>query len=229
MKRRQLDVTVRNTRPEDVEGIIALTRAVYPESPPWTEAQLRAHQDVFPRGQFVAVEGSGRILGMAASLIVRWDDYDEADSWRDFTAGGSFANHDPVLGKTLYGAEVMVAPGTQGRGVGSRLYAARSRLATSLGLWRIRAGARLRGYGKVAALLTPEAYVREVVAGRMADPTLTFQLRRGFKAVGVVGGYLKHDPESLGFAAIIEWMNPRFASSLSSPQTKLGDPSRVVF
>jgi hypothetical protein len=26
--------------------------------------------------------------------------------------------------------------------------------------------------------------------------------------LAVVSGYLRHDPESLGFAAVIEWLNP---------------------
>jgi hypothetical protein len=26
--------------------------------------------------------------------------------------------------------------------------------------------------------------------------------------LAVVGGYLKNDPESLGYAAVIEWQNP---------------------
>ena len=79
---------------------------------------------------------------MAASLIVLWDDYDMTSSWRDFTEHGTFRNHDPK-GRTLYGAEVMVHPDEQGRGIGKKLYAARRELVRRMGLLRIRAGARL--------------------------------------------------------------------------------------
>jgi GNAT superfamily N-acetyltransferase len=148
---------------------------------------------------------------MAASLIVLWDDYELSTSWRDFTATGSFANHDPVRGRTLYGAEIMVSPALQGQGVGSQLYAARETLARRLGLLRIRAGARLRDYHRHADRMTAEAYVAAVVRGALVDRTLTFQLRRGFRVLGVVANYLRHDPESLGYAAVIEWVNDEVA------------------
>ncbi len=206
------EVTIRHTRPTDFDAIIELCERVYPGSPPWSRAQLASHLDVFPEGQLVAVLRSGSVVGMAASLIVWWDDYDSDTSWRDFTAGGTFTNHDPEKGRTLYGAEIMVDPGFQGRGLGKQLYLARLDLAVRLRLLRIRAGARLRGYSAHAERLSAEAYVSKVTQGELVDPTLTFQLRRGFRVLRVVPGYLKHDPESLGYAALIEWLNPAIAT-----------------
>ena len=200
-------ILVRNTREQDFDDVIALTRRVYPAAPPWTKDQLSSHLAVFPDGQFVAVDGRC-IVGMAASLIVLWDDYELETNWRDFTAAGTFRNHDPVRGRTLYGAEVMVDPERQGMGIGSRLYEARRELVVRLGLRRIRAGARLRNYHRVAAEMTPADYVARVERGELSDPTLSFQLKRGFHVIAVVSGYLRHDPESLGFAAVIEWVNP---------------------
>jgi GNAT superfamily N-acetyltransferase len=127
-------VEVRNTRPEDFAGIVELSTAVYPAAPPWGEKPLASHHEIFPEGQFVAVDpDSGRVVGMAASLIVLWDDYDMADNWRDFTDHGMFTNHDPETGHTLYGAEVMVHPREQGRGIGKKIYAARRALVERLG------------------------------------------------------------------------------------------------
>ena len=204
-------LAVHPTRPEDIPGIFELCRKVYPDSRPWREDQLANHLAVFPEGQLVARDtASGAMLGMAASLILKWDDYDPKQSWRDFTEGGTFANHDPQGGRTLYGAEVMVDPSARRRGVGSRLYGAREALVRHLGLRRIRAAARLRGYGAVAHRLTAREYVDRVAAGRRSDPTLSFQLRRGFRVLDVVPGYLRNDPESLGWAALIEWLNPDF-------------------
>jgi GNAT superfamily N-acetyltransferase len=205
--RRLPPIRVRNTGPGDIPGVIELCRLVYSTSPPWREDQLASHQSVFPGGQFVAVEeGTGRVVGMAASLIVVWDDYEMESSWRDITDYGMFTNHDPKRGRTLYAAEVMVDPAMQRRGVGKKLYAARADLVRRLGLRRIRAGARLRGYHRHAAKMSPEAYVERVVAGQLRDPTLTFQLRQGFRVIAVVSGYLLHDEESLGHAAVIEWL-----------------------
>lgn len=205
---RRRRVEVRNTTPDDFAGIIKLTEATYPGSPPWAVSQLQSHQSLFPEGQLVAIDtATDEVVGMAASLVVRWDDYDFGSSWREFTERGTFINHDPEFGKTLYGAEVMVLPGRRGLGIGKALYQARRDLTVQLGLLRIRAGARLRNYHKVAHRLTAAEYAERIVAGRTSDPTLSFQLRQGFRVLGVVSDYLKNDPESLGWAAVIEWQN----------------------
>jgi ribosomal protein S18 acetylase RimI-like enzyme len=202
-------IEVRNTRPQDIPGIVALSQAVYRPPVAWPEKALASHLSVFPEGQFVAVEtATQRVVGMCASLIVWWDEYEMSDSWRDFTDGGMFTNHDPQHGHTLYAAEVMVHPDLQGCGIGKRLYEARFALARRLGLWRIRAGARLRDYHRHADQLTPEQYVEKVVRGELRDPTLSFQLKQGFHVIGVVRHYLSYDPESQGHAAVIEWLNP---------------------
>ena len=210
LSRAGADVLIRHTRPDDILEILELCRICYPHDLPWNEGQLQAHIRIFPEGQFVAVDrASGRIIGMAASLIVPWDDYDMDTNWRDFTAGGTFENHDPIHGRTLYGAEIMVHPSVRRRGIAGRLYQARRDLVAHLGLLRIRAGGRLRGYHRHAATMTPKEYVDGVVKGTLSDPTLSFQLGQGFKVLGVVPHYLEADPESLGYAAVIEWLNPK--------------------
>ena len=133
-------------------------------------------------------------------------------SWRDFTDHGTFQNHNPE-GSTLYGAEVMVRPAEQGRGIGKNLYRARRALVRQLGLLRTRAGARLCGYHRYADRLTAEQYVLRVMAEDLSDPTLSFQIKQGFLPLAVAPDYLHHDPESLGFAAVIEWLNPEVATA----------------
>lgn len=206
-------VKVREVEKRDFPGIIALCERTYPGSAPWSEAQLTRHREIFPEGQLVAVDRGHEVVGYAASLIVYWDDYAMDASWRDFTDRGMFTNHDPVLGRTLYGAEVMVHPEIRGSGIGGKLYDARRALAERLGLLRIRAGARLRSYHKYANRMSAEEYVRRVVRGSLRDPTLSFQLNRGFHVLAVVEHYLRHDPESLGWAAVIEWLNPQVATA----------------
>ena len=206
-----MSVIIRPMVVTDFARITHLCGAVYPASPSWTTAQLASHLEVFPEGQLVA-EFEGRIVGMAASLIVLWDDYSMETSWRDFTADGTFRNHDPGRGRKLYGAEVMVDPALQGQGIGKQLYRERCLLVERLGLLRIRAGARLAGYHRYADEMTAERYTRLVVRGALSDPTLSFQLSQGFEVIGVAANYLRHDPESLGHAAVIEWLNPAVAT-----------------
>lgn len=208
----QVDFEIVHTRPEHFADIIALCEAVYENSTPWSHAQLASHLEVFPEGQFVAIEqGTGRVVGIAASLIILWDDYDFTYDWRAFTANGYFTNHDPASGRTLYGAEVMSEPRVRGAGIGKALYRARRELVERLGLLRIRAGARLRGYHRHAAEMSAEDYTLKVIRGELSDPTISFQLAQGFHVMAVVKGYLRHDPESLGYAAVIEWINAAVA------------------
>ena len=73
---------------------------------------------MWPRGTAVAIARKKRnalkhvrdFVGMCASLIVLWDDYQMLDGWKTFTADGLFANHDAKHANTLYGAEVIVDP-----------------------------------------------------------------------------------------------------------------------
>lgn len=207
------DILVRNTSPEDFPAIMALSKAVYSFPPHWTERQLASHLEIFPMGQLVAIDSTtGTLVGMAASLIIRWDDYDLHGSWKDFTNHGMFTNHDPARGRTLYGAEVMVSPELQRRGVGSALYAARRRLVEDLKLPRIRAGSRLRGYHRYADRMSAEDYVVKVIRGELRGMTLAFQLKEGFRVLAVVSDYLPGDPESLGHVAVIEWINEQVAT-----------------
>ncbi|MGF1634645.1 MAG: GNAT family N-acetyltransferase [Phycisphaerae bacterium] len=200
---------MRNTEPSDIEDIIEVCELIYPDSAPYSHAQLISQQRTFPEGQLVAIDPlEDRLLGMASSLIVRWDDYDADCGWREFTEGGYFTNHDPVAGQTLYAAEVMVHPAAQGRGVGKAIYQARRQLCQRLGLKRIRGGGRLRGYWMWRNELSPQEYAIQLARGELHDPTLSFQLKQGFQIIGVVENYLFSDPESCGHAAIIEWLNP---------------------
>ncbi len=202
-----------NPQFEHFADIQELCKKVYPFSKPWSIAQLEAHHSYFPEGQLVVIDkNTNRIVGLAFSLIISWDDYSPQDNWQDFTSGGFFHNHNPRKGKTLYGAEVMVDPEYRGKGIGGMLYRARQDIVRKYNLKRIRAGARLRGYSKFKDKYTPEEYAIEVVNKRIFDPTLSFQLNQNFTVLDVAKNYLFNDPESLGFAAVIEWLNPDVAT-----------------
>jgi hypothetical protein len=146
------------------------------------------------------------------------------DSWSDFTANGTFSNHDPERGRTLYGAEVLVDPMLQGHGIGGKIYKARFAIVERLGLPRIRGGARLRSYHHFARRLSAADYVVEVVHGRIDDQTLSFQLHEGFHVLAVVPHYLGEDSETLGYAALIEWLNPR----LVQPHERAARPTAFL-
>lgn len=206
------NVHIRTLQPSDYDAVCAMGLKIYPKDIPWDERYFSAHRDVFPQGQLVAVDNeTQRVLGYAASLIINWDDYEFSDSWNTFTDKGYFTNHDPEHGKTLYGADLMVDPDAQGRGIGKLIYKAREQLCRELALRRIRAGARLAGYHRYAEKMSPQDYTLKVIARELSDPTLSFQLKRGFRVLAVVHGYMPQDPKSQGYAAVIEWINHQVA------------------
>lgn len=201
-------IEVRNTRHADIAQILELQARVYPGIPGWRAEQIEKHLAAFPAGQVVACAGA-RVVGMASSLIVRWDDWGLRHTWKEVTGSGTFDTHSPS-GRTLYGAEVFSDPEYRRCGIGTKLYQARRRICRALNLRRIMACGRMPNYHRVAKDMPPEEYAMRVIWGDIADPVLLFQLREGFRYCGVVHGYLPSDTESRGNATIIVWLNPRY-------------------
>lgn len=206
-------VSVRQMTPEDIPDVMELQTRVFQGMPTWTAEQLASHLRLFPEGQLVAVDESGRLLGSASSLIIDWDDYSAAADWATITDHGTFETHNP-LGKTLYGADIGVDPHARKLGIGSMFYERRKQLVRERKLKRLLTGGRIPGYARVAHAMTPKEYVAEVTRGRRKDPTLSFQLDNGLVVLDVVPDYL-HDPHSHGFATLLEWLNPEYVTTIS--------------
>lgn len=199
---------IRLMQPDDYESIGAICRVVYPHDTPYTPEELAAHRAVFSQGQFVAEHvPTGRAVGVHFTLKLRMAHYHVDDSWDVLTAHGSFADHDPT-GTSLYGADVFVSPDHQHHGLAHALTDATRGVVVAEGLWRMVGGSRLPGYGSVAGEVTPERYVADVVARTRTDPVLSAHLKDGWQVVKPIAGYLQHDPESAGWAAVIQWINP---------------------
>src|SRR5262249_62350629 len=88
----------------------------------------------------------------------------------------------------------------------------------------VRGAPRLRSYHPPASHMSPADYVIKVVHGVIDDQTLSFQLHEGFHVLAVVPHSLSDDPDSLGYAALIEWLNPL----LAEPQHSAGRPTRFL-
>ena len=205
MKNRPL---IRHTRSSDIKPLLELQERVYPTIRPWPESTLLQQIETFPQGQIVA-EVDGHLVGAASSLMILWDEWDVEHTWKEITSRGSFNTHNPE-GRTLYGAEVFVQPELRGAGIGHALYRGRRQICRKLNLKRIIACGRLPGYHHHADQISALLYAQKVVWGDIFDPVLNFQLREGFDFCGTVDGYLPDDLDSLGFASLIVWINPRY-------------------
>jgi predicted amidohydrolase/GNAT superfamily N-acetyltransferase len=198
---------VRNAAPADVPGILALIGAVYDGLGDYTAGMLRGQINNFPEGQFVAVF-EGVIVGYCASSRVDEDIALAPHDWASITGGGFGSRHDPT-GDWLYGYEMAVSPTLRGLRIGKRLYEARRALVERLELKGIVFGGRMPNYRRAAKRVDgPADYVEQVVAGKLRDPVIGFQLANGFTPVGILEDYLPADTASMGFAAHMVWRNP---------------------
>jgi len=212
------ETAIRQMTAADIPAVVELEGRVFPEMLAWTSEELTQHLAVFPEGQVVALDGSGKLIGCASSLIIDWDDYAESAKWASITGYGSFRTHNP-LGKTLYGADMCVDLSARRHGVGSLFYETRKKMVKDRGLKRLLTGGRIPGYAKVAQTMNPQEYVAEVVHGRRKDPALSFQLANGLIVLDVVPEYLE-DPDSRGYATLLEWLNPEYTVTVSLEETE---------
>ena len=106
-------VKVRNTIKSDIPKIIDLDKQSFPFLAQygniWKQEELNSHLEIFPEGQFVAVEPDGTIVGSASTLIVSLDPEYKEHTWIDITANGMFTNHS-YDGDSLYGADISSHP-----------------------------------------------------------------------------------------------------------------------
>jgi predicted N-acetyltransferase YhbS len=202
------DITITNTRPEHAEAIERHQRLCFPtlaEEELIKVPHVLRHLELFPEGQHVALDGE-RVVGMSSTFRVTEEQAFTPHVFHDIIDGGYFGHHNPQ-GEWLYGADVSVHPDYRGRKISRMLYDARKVLIRSLGLRGMVAGGMLPGYHHYQDRMSVEAYVAAVAAGELTDPTLTPQLRSGFKVRDIFYGYL--EAGHLGSqAALIVWENP---------------------
>lgn len=72
--------------------------------------------------------------------------------------------------------------------------------------------------------MSAQLYAQKVVWGDIHDTVLSFQLHEGFHFCGTVSGYIPEDRESMGYAALIVWLNPRYSENKPSLIAQGGNP-----
>jgi len=198
---------LRLVEPSDYKAIIEICQRVYPTETPYTLEELDDHRLVFPQGQFVAIDRTqGAVAGVHFTLRLRMIDFHLDDPWDILTKGGSFLDHNPE-GMTLYGADIMVHPDHQHHGLAHALTDAARLLVEEMRLWRMVGASRLPGFGSHDSGMSIQQYIDAVLSGTLFDPVLSIHLKDGWTVVRAILGYLQHDPDSHGWAAVIQWIN----------------------
>lgn len=195
---------------EQVAQVVRAAHAVPPDEhcsscpgPEHVHRQIRR----FPEGQFVAVaeeaDGTERVLGCATMMRTNDPPTARPKPWLRTIGSLGLHHHEPD-GRWAYGVELSVHPSAQGRGVGSALYKRRLDLIQELGLEGMYAGGLLKGYRRFRSRMSPREYADRVRRGEIEDPTVTMQMRRGFRAEGVIENY-DDDVDSGNCAILIVW------------------------
>jgi predicted N-acetyltransferase YhbS len=201
-------ILITTLQPACFEALEELQRTCYPTL--GTHELMRVEHfasqyRIFPEGQFVALAGE-RVVGQGSGFFIDFDLDHPQHTFKEICAGFYFTNHDPN-GAWYYGADISVHPDYRQQGIGRRLYQARQDLVKRSNKRGIVGGGLIPGYARHKGERTVAEYVAQVVAGKLVDPTLTFQLRNGFRVRGLIENYIE-DSASDNWSTLILWENP---------------------
>jgi GNAT superfamily N-acetyltransferase len=205
-------ISIVNTRVEHVQALAEMQPLVFPNLD--ADELLRDdhylnHLRLFPEGQFVAINEDGDPVAATSTFRLNFEFTRPQHSFLEVIDNGWFSNHESD-GEWLYGADVSVHPDYRGLGIGRMLYDARTKLCERINLRGQMAGGLLQGYHKYANRMNAHAYCLKVTRGELSDPTLTMQLKMGYRYVGIIEDYYKSDDPAHAVAALIVKDNHRY-------------------
>ncbi len=215
------DFRIIQSRPELAETLAGIQRACFPTISPEeliTAAQYNAHMKIFPEGQMTVVKADGVPVASSTDLrcTIDFDHYQHTY----MEAGGNnwLTTHKPD-GDWLYGVDIGVHPDFRGAGLSKLLYNARQDLARRLNLRGHILGGMLKGYGAIKDTMTPRQYADRLIKGDLFDPTVSVQMRRGYKIEGILENYVD-DPSCANKAAFLVWHNPDYREEKASVKNR---------
>jgi len=198
------NIIITTMQEDHADQLEALQRIVFPnlaEEELLHAEQYKKHVELFPEGQFVALDGD-EVVGATSTIRYHFDmDKNEHHTFFEIMGGGWFTTHE-ANGDWLYGMDVSVHPGYRGRGIAKALYRARQYTCTALGLKGQMTVGMLNGYGEVKDKMTIDKYYEKVKNHELFDPTVSVQEKIGFKIVGLMKDYL-NDPTCGNAGAVI--------------------------
>lgn len=207
-------LTIVNMAAEHVDALAALQPLAFPTLHPselLREEHFLNHLRLFPEGQFAALV-DGEPVASTSTMRINFDFRHPQHSFLDIIDHGWLSGHNPY-GEWLYGADMNVHPAYRRHGIGRQLYAARTALVERLNLRGQIAGGMLPGFAQYADRMSAQAYCQKVVRGELIDPTLTAQIKNGFRFVGVLHEYFTNASGAYKPAALIVKDNPRYRTA----------------
>lgn len=204
------EITFVNIRPEFAQALEQLQRDSFPtlaEHELMVADHFLNHCKLCPECNFVGLDGE-RVMALGAGFFIDFDLDKPGHTFKEIISGGYYSRHDPA-GAWYYGADISVHPDYRGRGVGRRLYELRKDVVRRYNKRGIVAGGLLPDYAQHKHAMSPHEYVEKVVAGKLRDSTLSFQLGNGFVVYGMLEGYIE-DSAADNWSSLIVWENPDY-------------------
>ncbi len=207
-------VQVVSTQPKFARPLANMQRLIFPTLKAeelFVEQHYKRHIELFPQGQFTAlvhVHDKWVVVGSTCSFRVDLSFVEKPHTFLELIDEGWFGNHNPN-GQWLYGADMSVHPDYRGLGIASKMYDARREVVRKLNLRGEVASGMLPGYHRYRHQMSIERYVELVTHGELTDPTLTPQVRNGFKVKRVLYDHIT-DPRADNCATMIVRENPHY-------------------
>jgi len=195
-------IVITNTQPEHAQELEELQRIVFPTLNPnslMKKEHYLHHIKIFPEGQFVALH-QHRVIGMTTSIRYHMA-LNEVHTFDEVLDGGFLNTHEPD-GEWLYGMDIGTHPDFRGKGIATFLYDARQSNVHKLNLKGQFTYGMLSGYGALKNKMSAEEYYQKVITHQLKDPTVSRQIKNGFKPYGLISGYVD-DPVCCGYCAFL--------------------------
>jgi GNAT superfamily N-acetyltransferase len=217
-----IDFRIINIRPEhkaEVREVIAIANGYDHRDPDIHTVDISELLEEFPQGQFAAViieDGKEKVIGVGITMRTSYPPTAKPKTWLEMLGDYYKVKNHEENGDWLYGIDIAVLPEFQGNGVAGALYKARLGLVHTYDLKGWYAGCLPMGYHTYQDILTPHQYVAKVIRGELRDPTISVQMHRGLKPMGIIDNY--YDEEKTGGIAVLMVWQPEQATQKLSPR-----------
>jgi GNAT superfamily N-acetyltransferase len=185
------------------------------------EEHFSRHIELFPEGQFVVLL-DGTVI--ASTSTFRTSFPNAHHTFLGITGDLWLTTHDPV-GQWMYGFDMGVDPEFQGLGLGRIMYRARNDMALRLGMKGQVIVGMPSGFGKVSSQMTFPDYLEGVKTHSIFDPTVSVQIKMGFKPLHIIPDYLV-DPKCGNYGVMmtlgVETLIPESSQTKGSVVDRIG-------
>jgi GNAT superfamily N-acetyltransferase len=181
--------TIQTPTKQHAKGMAALQKVVFAtlsDEELISESDYISYLSFFPEGQLVVLDGT-KIIG--ASTTFRYNYHPGFHTFLEITGNMSLSNHDPN-GKWIYGVDVSIDPNYQRQGIGGAIYQLRQQIAQQLGCKGQLTVGMTNGYYLHKNDMIIEEYCKKLEIGELKDPTVSAQMKNGFRWIEPFFNYL---------------------------------------